>query len=126
VLGTDGSSVYVSGYPNGDYAKPGIYRINAESGAMESLDPRALHGQSFVVGSYVFIAGSAQLEAGHDSSHRGQLVLAVARDGKSTSRIACIEGGYTAHAYAVAGKYLLMSLFKGDGNLASIVKIPLP
>ena len=126
VLGTDGSSVYVSGYPNGDYTKPGIYRINAESGAMEGLDPRALHGQSFVVGSHVFIAGSAQLEAGHDGSHRGQLVLAVARDGKSTSRIACIEGGYTAHAYAIAGKYLLMSLFKGDGNLASIVKIPLP
>lgn len=126
VLGTDGSSVYVSGYPNADFNKPGIYRVNAETGALEGLDSRVLHGQAFVSGSRVFFAGSAQLEAAHGDAGRGQVVLSTERDGKTTSRIACIEGGYTAHAYAIAGKYLLMSLFKSEGNLASIVKVRLP
>ncbi|HET9930246.1 MAG TPA: hypothetical protein VFQ35_06155 [Polyangiaceae bacterium] len=125
VLGTDGTDVYVSGYPNGDFNKPGVYRLNAEGGALEAVDQRSVHGQAFSVGNRVIIVGSSQLEPGPGNVRRGQVVLALDRGAKSATRIACIADGYTAHAFAVAGDHLLISLFKGDTNLASIARIAL-
>lgn len=126
VLGSDGIDVYVSGYPNGDLTKPGIYRVSVESGGLESIDRRALHGQAFAVGNRVIIAGSGQVDAEQGKLRSGQVVLAIDRGGKATKRIGCVADGYTSHAYAIAGQYLLMSLFKSDGSVASIAKFKLP
>jgi hypothetical protein len=125
VLGTDGSSVYVSGYADEDLRKPGIYRIDANGSNLEQLDKRVLHGRSFVVGDNVIFAGMSQLDP-VPTAKLGQVVLSLPRSGKKLTRLSCIADGYTAHAYAVAGKTLLISLFKSDTQMASIVKIALP
>jgi hypothetical protein len=126
VLLADGSTVYVTGYENEDLTRPGLYRIDAAPGSkLVRIDEQVLtDGEGFVYEDRVVLTGSGILKAG--SLKTGLVVLTGTRNATSLSRAACLDSRYTAHAHAVAGKTLLMSVIEGKSQLASIIKIPLP
>lgn len=125
LLLTDGEFAYVSGYEDEDLTKPGIYRIKgAAASPLEQIDKRDMHGTGFVYGDKLIFVGSSSLDGG-DSRH-AKVVLTGLRTGGTLSRVACIEGTYAIPAAAIAGKILLISLFKSDTLMASIIRVPLP
>jgi hypothetical protein len=126
-------SVYVVGYPEGDWTKAGIFRIpSAGGGALEAIDGRTLNGQGFVYGDRVVMAGQGMLNpraatpASNPYANVGVVVLTGPRGGDHLDRTACIRGDYTTHAYAVAGKWLLIAIFRDTDHTASIIRIALP
>ncbi|HEX6765332.1 MAG TPA: hypothetical protein VF103_07635 [Polyangiaceae bacterium] len=123
ILGADGNRVYVSGYANEDLAKPGTFRLDANTGASEELDQRYVRGHAYVSGAEVVIIGSGSLEP--RKAQHGELVLTVPRQGKSTKLVACLSDKSTLHASAVAGGAALLSLFQTETNLASIARVPI-
>jgi hypothetical protein len=125
LLLADDEFAYVSGFEDEDLTKPGIYRIKADAGLpLERIDKRTMRGTGFVYGDRLVFVGSSSLDGG-DSRH-AKVVLTGPRTGGALSRIACIEGPYVTPAYAIAGKMLLISLFKNDTSMASIIRVSLP
>src|SRR5664280_2554680 len=125
LLLADSEFAYVSGYEDEDLTKPGIYRIKATAGSpLEQIDKRIMHGAGFAYGDKLVFVGSSSLDGG--DSRRAKVVLTGLRTGGALSRIACIEGPYATPASAIAGKILLISLFKSDTSMASIIRVPLP
>jgi hypothetical protein len=123
ILGTDGSSVYFSCSTGRTWAKRGIYRTDTNGSTPERIDERDLQGRVLVAGSNVIFAGNIQLEPG--SGTLRQAVLSMPRDGARLELVDCASGNVSG-AYAVAGKYLLMSLFDMGTQKASVAKIALP
>lgn len=123
MLGSDGSTVYVSGDADGDGRKGGVYKVDANGSTLERLDERRLHGRALIAGSNVIFAGNIELEP--RSGTLQQAVFSMPRGGNRLTLVACLTG-YVSIAYAVAGKYLLMSLFREKTQLAAIAKIALP
>jgi hypothetical protein len=131
VLFTDGDTVYLTGYQDEDITKPGIFRISARPGsALERIDERHVSGQGFVYGDRYVIAGHGPIETKHAPGdvlgNLGIVVLTGDRHGGPLQRAACIHGNYTVHAYAPAGKTLLVSIFMSDEKKAAIIRVPLP
>jgi hypothetical protein len=132
VVLTDGDTVYVSGFENEDFMKAGLYRISATGhSALERLDDRHINGQGFVYGDRIVFAGQGPLEPHSNRSanplaNNGVVVLTGDRHAKSLDRAACIQGNYTTHAYAVAGKTLFIAIFNDDDKRTAIVRVPLP
>jgi hypothetical protein len=133
VLFSDGDTLYLTGFENEDFTKGGLFRISAHAGsALERLDDRELAGQGFVYGDRFVIAGQGRIEArqvrstGEFMENHGIVVLTGDRRGGALQRVACIRGNYSVHAYAVAGKSLLISIFKSDEKAAAIVRVALP
>jgi hypothetical protein len=132
VLLADGDKVYISGYADEDIMKPGLYRISTAGGPLERLDSRTMTGQGFVYNNNIVFVGPGMLEPrekvapGDILASRGHIVLTGPRDAKSLERAACFQGNYTTHAYAVAGKTLLVSIFNDNDRTAGIIRIPLP
>ncbi len=131
VLLTDGDTVYVSGYEDEDVTKPGIFRTSAAGGApLKLLDARTVGGRGLVYGDRLVFAGHGRLEAGlkpgNPFTDAGIVVLTGPRTGTGLERAACIQGSYTTHAYAVAGKILLVSIFRNSDRTAGILRVPLP
>ena len=56
----------------------------------------------------------------------GLVVMTGDRHSGAMQRAACIHGNYTEHAYAIAGKSLLISILNSDDRKAAIVRVPLP
>lgn len=129
VMLTDGPTVYVTGYEDEDISKPGIFRIAATGGSgAEQLEAHAMQGAGFLYGDRVVLVGSGLLgkPAPGTVPQSAKIVLTGARKGGKLERTACIVGNYTTHAYAVAGKTLLISIFRSDDRLAGIIRISLP
>ncbi|MGC4087897.1 MAG: hypothetical protein QM756_08370 [Polyangiaceae bacterium] len=123
VLGSDGGTVYVSGYAEEDPAKPGIFRVDASGGNLEQVFAQVLHGRAFVAGNDIVAVGDGSIDG--TPMNRGHVVLRMPRTGKSLERVACISGNSTTHAFAVSGNDVLISLLDGATRTASIVKVPL-
>jgi len=123
VLGVDGSSVYISGELDHDHTKSGIFKLDANGSSLERLDERSLQGRALVAGSNVIFAGSIELDPRSGTAQ--EAVFSIPRGGNQPTFVACIPERASV-AYAVAGKYLLMSLYNEPTHLASIAKIELP
>jgi hypothetical protein len=131
VLLADGDTVYVSGYQDEDIQKPGIFRISARPGSvLQRLDDRKLSGEGFVYGDRFVIAGHGPIEPkpphGDVFGNLGLVVMTGDRHSGALQRAACIHGNYTEHAYAIAGKSLLISILNSDDRKAAIIRVPLP
>jgi hypothetical protein len=132
VLFTDGNTVYLSGFEDEDIMKAGLYRISATGhSSLERLDDRNITGQGFVYGERIVFAGQGPIEPRSNRSanplaNNGIVILTGDRHAKSLERAACIHGNYTTHAYAVAGKTLLIAIFNDDDKRTAIVRVPLP
>ncbi|MGH7436711.1 MAG: hypothetical protein ACRENE_13640 [Polyangiaceae bacterium] len=131
VLVADGDAVYVSGYQDEDIQKAGTFRISAHPGsALQRLDDRKLSGEGFVYGDRIVIAGHGPIEPkpprGDVFGNLGLVVMTGDRHGGALQRAACIHGNYTEHAYAIAGKTLLVSILNSDDRKAAIIRVPLP
>jgi hypothetical protein len=125
----DGSSIYVSGYQDGSIAKPGVYKITAAGApSFEKVFPFHVgQARGFFSGGNVIIGGHSQLE----ETKPGTLpeiarVFLQARGSGKPERFACIGKGYTLHAYQLAGKTLLVSVFRESDRLAAIARIKVP
>src|SRR5581483_11291497 len=122
---------YLSGYQDEDIQKPGLFRISARPGStLERIDDRHLGGEGFVYGDRFVLAGHGSIEPkpphGDVFGNLGLVVMTGDRHGGGLQRAACIRGNYTEHAYAIAGKSLLVSILNSDDRKAAIVRIPLP
>jgi len=128
VLVTDGPTLYLTGYQDEDFAKPGIFRMAATGGSLERLEPQVLTGTAFLYGDRVVLVGSGRIgtPAPGTIPETGKVVFTGARKGGTLERTACIVGNYTTHAYAVSGKTLLISIFRSDDRLAGIIRVALP
>jgi hypothetical protein len=129
VLVTDGPTLYLTGYQNDDLSKPGLFRTTAVPGSpLERLEPHPLNGTGFLYEDRVVLVGTGTLgnPAPGTVPETGRVVFTGSRKGGPLERTACIVGNYTTHAYAVAGKTLLISIFKSDDRLAGIIRIALP
>src|SRR5688572_28266184 len=124
VLATDGETVFASGYLEEDLQKPGVYRVEASGGAVQMLDPRVVTGDGVRYSGGVAFAGSGFVQKG--KLQTGVVVLAVPKGATEATQVACFENRYSAHATAVSGKTLLVSLLDGQTGLASVVRLPLP
>ena len=125
----DGSSIYVSGYQDGSLKKPGVYKITAAGAAsFEKVFPFHVgQARGFFAGGNVIVAGHSPLA----ETKPGNLpdiarVFLQARGGGKLERFACIGTGYTLHAYRLAGKTLLVSVFREADRLAAIARIKVP
>jgi len=125
----DGSSIYVSGYQDGSLQKPGVYKITAAGAAsVEKVFPFHVgQARGFFAGGNVIVAGHSLLA----ETKPGNLpdigrVFLQARGGGKLERFACIGSGYTLHAYGLAGKTLLVSVFREADRLAAIARIKVP
>jgi len=127
ILGADGDKLYLSGYADEDFAKPGIFRLDVAGTGPEQLEKRFVRGKAYVSGDQVVIVGSGSASAGGNPAltTHGPLVLSGARNGKSLQQLACVGGAMQLHASAVAGDFALLSLFGSDTRLASIAKLRL-
>jgi hypothetical protein len=123
ILGTDGSSVYFSNSMDRTTAKRGIYRTDTNGSPPERIDERGLQGRALVAGNNLIFAGNIELVP--ESVTLQEAVLSMPRDGARLKLVDCASGN-AAGAYAVAGQYLLMSLFNMNTQKASIAKIALP
>jgi hypothetical protein len=131
VLVTDGETVYLSGYEDEDIQKAGLFRISARPGSpLERIDDRHVSGEGFVYGNRFVLAGHGTIEPrpphGDVFGNSGLVVMTGDRKGGALQRAACIRGNYTEHAYAIAGKSLLVSIENSDDRKAAIIRIPLP
>jgi hypothetical protein len=131
VLFTDAETVYLAGYQDEDIQKGGMFRVSARPGsALERIDERHLSGEGFVYGDRFVIAGHGPIEPkpphGDVFANLGIVVMTGDRHGGPLQRAACIRGNYTVHAYALAGKSVLISILKSDEKKAAIVRVPLP
>jgi hypothetical protein len=111
--------------------KPGLFRISARPGSpLERIDDRHVSGEGFVYGERFVLAGHGSIEPkpphGDVFGNQGLVVMTGDRHGGAPQRAACIRGNYTEHAYAIAGKSLLVSIENSDDRKAAIIRIPLP
>lgn len=121
ILGADGSSLYASGYADGDVQKPGVFRIDVASSESVQLDKRFIHGKAYVSGNEVVLVGRGTVAPG---KARGTLLLTVPRDGKSVTLAGCIADTWSLHASALAPQAVLLSLFESSSGMSSIAKLP--
>jgi hypothetical protein len=134
ILLADGPMVYVAGFADEDMTKPGIFRIPVAGGAaLEPIDGRTLNGQGFVYGDRLVMVGPGTLNprakvrpTADPFANLGIVVLTGPRGGNHLELTACIQGNYTTHAYAVAGKMLLISIFNDTDHTVGIVRVALP
>jgi len=126
---SDGSSIYVSGYQDGSITKPGVYKITAAGAAsFEKVFPFHVgQARGFFAGGNVIVAGHSPLaETKPGSIPDIARVFLQARGGGKLERFACIGQGYTLHAYQLAGKTLLVSVFREADRFAAIARIKVP
>ncbi len=125
----DASSIYFSGYQDGALDKPGVYKITAaDPPSVEKVFPFHVgQARGFFAGGNVIIAGQSLLA----ETKPGNLpdiarVFLQSRAGGKLERFACIDKGYTLHAYGIAGKTLLVSVFRETDRMAAIARVKVP
>jgi hypothetical protein len=128
---TDGDTVYLGGYENEDIMKPGLFEISASGrGPLTRIDERHFYGEGLLYGDRMVLAGPGRIEVHPDLSkgipRSGFTVFTGPRHAKSVDLTACIEGRYSTQAYAVAGKTLLVAIFRETDEKTGIIRIPLP
>jgi hypothetical protein len=130
ILVADGSTLYISGFDQGDITKQGVFRIDASGNS--ALTPTGLPhilrgGGSIYGGDRVALWGISALKKvpPGEIPETGRVVLTTPRGG-AFERTACIGTGYTTHAHVVSNKTLLVSIFRDQDRTAGIVRIKLP
>jgi hypothetical protein len=130
LLLTDGPTVYVSGYADGRLDKPGVFRLSANTTTdPEMVDWRHLSMASgYVYGDRVVLVGIGLRVPATPGAYpsSGHVVLTGPRSGGKLERTACLEDGYAAHAEAVSGKTLFLSVFRQQDRMAALATLPLP
>jgi hypothetical protein len=125
----DGPTLYVSGYMDGDLSKGGVFRVSS-TGASGPTPTGVRHLTSaggFVYGDRIALYGIGSLKAPEPGKlpDTAKLILTAPRDG-TFAAAACFGSGYGTHAYAMAGKTMLVSVFRQEDRTAGIVRVKLP
>jgi hypothetical protein len=126
---TDGPTLYVSGYLDGDLAKGGVFRVSSTgaSGAVPTGVRHLTSAGGFVYEGRIALYGIGSLKPPEPGKipDTAKLILTAPRDGTFTTT-ACFGSGYGTHAYAMAGKTMLVSVFRQEDRTAGIVRVKLP
>jgi hypothetical protein len=125
----DNATLYISGFLDGDITKGGIYRVAATgtSPPVATGIGSMMSAGGFTYGDRVALYGIGTLKpiVPGQVPESAKLILTAPRGG-NLERAACIGPGYTTHAYAMAGKTMLVSVFRDEDRTAAIARIKLP